>query len=571
MSDVTIERERSSAPGPGGDGVTQPHLGWLVAGLSAAAGVIHLAMVPVHADGGLLDPLGFAAVGWFQLAIAAVILSGRDSKRTYLAAAVGNAVALGLWIWSRTVGLPFGNHANIAEDIGAIDAASAAMEVGVVVLAARLALADGRRSIGRLAPALVAVGALGLATTVISSSEAASHGHGTTTPALTAQAALKADIDAKRCDRQFNDPSYWKEADYLGIDTYQGGAMVAETATGAAATSADGHSHGAAAAMPAVSTTTTEPDPTGGRGTKALDGLVAATSTSGQGEGAAAQLVIRLGEASDDDYGAWLWWLKSTAFLTAHSHSATATDDTGGHGGHVGPQPWVALTSKKDCKKLADELAVAREVAMTYPTAQDAMDAGWVRVTSYVPGIAAHYMNFGYVDGEFELKKPEMILYDGDDADAHVVGLSYYLIQDGSAEPTQGFTGYNDHGHRHIGLCVGPGGVIGDSTLTEEECAARGGRKSGGSKAWMSHAWVVPGCESPWGVFSAASPILDKALGESSGDNDGGCVGSAVRDRYGLDDADGSSGSGQAVKAATASTGSDDDTEGASDTTLGGG
>ena len=565
MSDVTIERERASGSDPDAGGATEPHLGWLVAGLSAGAGVIHLAMVPVHAGSGLLDPLGFAAFGWFQLAIAAIILSGRDSKRTYALAAVGNAVALGLWIWSRTSGLPFGNHANVSEDIGAIDAACAAMEVGVVILAGRLALADGRRSIGRLAPALVAVGALGLATTVISSNEAASHGHGGTAPALTGQAALKADIDAKRCDRDFNDPSYWKEAKYLGIDTYQGGAMVPETATGAA-TSSDGHAHGAAAAMPASSTTTTEPDPTGGRGTATLDGLVAATSTSGQGEGAAAQLVIRLGEASDADYDAWLWWLRSTAFLTAHSHSAVATDDTGGHGGHVGPQPWVALTSKKDCAKLAEELAVARKVAMTYPTAQDAMDAGWVRVTSYVPGIAAHYMNFGLVDGKFELKKPEMILYDGDKPDAHVVGLSYYIIQDGSAEPTQGFTGYNDHGHRHIGLCTGPGGVIGDSTLTAEECAARGGVKANGSKAWMSHAWVVPGCESPWGVFSAASPILDKALGESSGKNDGGCAGSAVRDRYGLDDSNSSSSAGQAVRSSGA-----DDGEDASNTTTGGG
>jgi hypothetical protein len=565
VSDVTIERERPSGLGPDGGGATQPHLGWLVAGLSAGAGVIHLAMVPVHADGGLLDPLGFAAVGWFQLAIAAVILTGRDTKRTYLAAAIGNVAILGLWLWSRTVGLPFGNHANTAEDIGAIDAASAAMQVGVVALSARLALADGRRSIGRLAPALVAVGALGLATTVISSSDAASHGHSTET-ALTGQAALKAEIDADRCDQDFNHPSYWDEAEYLGIDTYQGGAMVAETA---GAVSADGHAHGATAA-PAVSTSTTEPDPTGGRGSETLDGLVSATSTSDQGEGAAAQLVIRLGEASDEDYDAWLWWLRSTAFLTAHAHSATATDDTGGHGGHVGPQPWVALTDEKDCDQLAEELKVAREVAMTYPTAQDAMDAGWVRVTSYVPGIAAHYMNFGFVDRTFELEKPEMILYDGNEPDAHVVGLSYYILQDGSAEPTQGFTGYNDHGHRHIGLCVGAGGVIGDSTLTAEECAERGGRKSGGSNAWMSHAWVVPGCESPWGVFSAASPVLDKDLGETSGKNDGGCAGSAVRARYGLDDADGSSVAAKTVKAKTASTGSDDESEGASDTTVGG-
>ena len=163
-----------------------------------------------------------------------------------------------------------------------------------------------------------------------------------------------------------------------------------------------------------------------------------------------------------------------------------------------------------------------------------------------MPGIAAHYMNFGLVDGEFAVDEPEMILYDGDGPDAHVAGLSYYVLQDGDAEPTQGFTGDNDHYHRHQGLCTGAGGVIGDSTTTEEECAARGGFKANGSKGWMSHAWVVPGCESPWGVFSAATPLLEGALGEASGENEGGCLGSAVRARYGL---------GQVVGAAPASTG----------------
>ena len=53
----------------------------------------------------------------------------------------------------------------------------------------------------------------------------------------------------------------------------------------------------------------------------------------------------------------------------------------------------------------------------------------------------------------------------------------------------------------------------------------------------MSHAWVVPGCESPWGVFSAATPVLDRTLGEASTTDGGSCAGSGVRDRYRLGDA----------------------------------
>ena len=47
-----------------------------------------------------------------------------------------------------------------------------------------------------------------------------------------------------------------------------------------------------------------------------------------------------------------------------------------------------------------------------------------------------------------------MLLYDGTGADAHMVGLSYYIIKEGEAEPTDGFGGNNDHYHRHVGLCV---------------------------------------------------------------------------------------------------------------------
>lgn len=52
----------------------------------------------------------------------------------------------------------------------------------------------------------------------------------------------------------------------------------------------------------------------------------------------------------------------------------------------------------------------------------------------------------------------------------------------------------------------------------------------------MNHVWIVPGCESPWGVFSAATPVLDGQLGGESASDGGGCAGSGVRDRYGLDD-----------------------------------
>ena len=85
------------------------------------------------------------------------------------------------------------------------------------------------------------------------------------------------------------------------------------------------------------------------------------------------------------------------------------------------------------------------------------------------------------------------------------------------------------------------GVVIGDSQTTPEECAAAGGGKSTGDRGWMNHVWIVPGCESPWGMFSAATPLLEGDMGHNSGTDGGGCAGSSVRDRYQMDSVQASS------------------------------
>ena len=510
-----------------------PGLGWALAGMSAGAAVIHFAMVPVHVGSGWEDTLGFALAGWFQLITAAMVLMDRTSVRLYQAIVVANVAFVGVWLWSRTAGLPWGPTPGVAEQVAAIDLVAVGLEVGVVLVALRLALAPEHRTSARIAPALLAVRALGLATVVVTSPDAANHSHANVPTGL---AALRAKVDQQRCDRRFNIGAYWKEASYLGVDTEWGGTP---PAVAGSATSPDGHDHGAAASSGAV-TTTTDPDPYQGRGSPGLDRMVSATSLAATSEVEAANLINALSSGSERDYRAWLWWLRSSGALN-HAHpvtsATTSAEDGSGHGGHVGPQPWVALTSQAQCDRLAKELALARKTALRYPTVADAEEAGYHLVTGYLPGIAAHYIKGSLIDGTFEIERPEMILYDGVEPDSHVVGLSYYLWHPGDNKPTQGFTGDNDHGHRHIGLCSSPSGVIiGDSTTSEADCAARGGSKNDGSKGWMSHAWVVPGCESPWGVFSAANPLLDGDLMKASGKDGGHCAGAGLRDRYQMDE-----------------------------------
>lgn len=510
----------------------QPSGAYVLAALLGGAGVIHLVEAAAHVGGGSwVDPVAFAAAGWAQVAMALLMVAGRGSRALYGLSVVASAAFVGVWALSRTVGLPVGSHVGVVEPVGLADGTCVALQVAAVLVAVALLVAPDRLRLGVAFPSMAAVAVLALATLPLVAADGegdtGGHSHGGGTDAA-GHAAEMAAVDAVRCDRGFNPADYWSSAPEMGVDTYLGGAMAAHELAGG--TSVLDRARAADA----------------GDGSPGLDALVAATSNAGDGEVAAAGLVNALARADESDYQAWVRWMGRMAVAgtpAAHSHgdpaagagiNAAAPDDSG-HGGHAGPQPWVAMVDQGTCVQLAEQLEVARSTAAKFPTAADAEAGGWVKVTPYVPGIAAHYMNYSMVDGTFAVDEPEMLLYDGEGPSARIVGLSYYLVHDGEAEPTQGFAGPNDHFHRHQGLCTKAGaGVIGDSTTTAEECAAMGGVKSNGSKGWMSHAWVVPGCESPWGVFSGANPLLDQALSRASGQNGGGCSASSVRDRYDL-------------------------------------
>ncbi len=497
-----------------------------LAALAIAAGGVHLAMAPIHASNSTGEGIGFSIVGWLQILLAIVLLA-RPSRGALQAAMLLNAAVIAAYIVSRTAGLPIGAHAGEAESMEGVDLMTAIFEAllvaGAGVLLVRPGLAsvrgDGARfpleAIG--AAAVLPILVLFSTSVVIADPDLVLHSHGddarlasssghTHDSGASAAGADLVSLAEDRCDLAMNPAAYWREATIAGIDTLMGGAA-----------SVGGHN--AAAAV---------------RGSPELDKIISKQVT-GKGELGDAAMVVALSQTADDVYEDWLRWLGASS-LASHEHGGNemAPDDNQGMGGHLGPQPWHAMTDQAQCDALASELALARDTALKYPTVADAKKGGWVQVTPYVPGIAAHFMNFKLVDGTFSIEEPEMILYDGTGDDASVIGLSYYIIHPGSAEPTQGFTGNNDHYHRHDGLCVDETGVIGDSTTTEEACAARGGRKANGQADWMSHAWVVPGCESPWGVFSGASPILDLPLFANAGKDGGGCAGSSVRDRYEL-------------------------------------
>jgi hypothetical protein len=189
-----------------------------------------------------------------------------------------------------------------------------------------------------------------------------------------------------------------------------------------------------------------------------------------------------------------------------------------GTGGHVhGEGPAVPLDATTQ-KQLTEQLAVAREATMRYPTVADATAAGLRRIGTFAPGSGAHYM--AGMPVPFDPGQPTMWIYAGNEPTSPVVGLMYYSLD--AAEPPEGFAGPNDHWHQHIGLCLKdtPEGETDlplpvDRDVSEEACLGVGGRFLD-TTGWMIHVWTAPGWESPEGVFSHDHKLLVCSDGKSA-------------------------------------------------------
>lgn len=191
------------------------------------------------------------------------------------------------------------------------------------------------------------------------------------------------------------------------------------------------------------------------------------------------------------------------------------------------PDPWVPVTDRGACDRLAAELDRSRAAAARYPTVADAEAAGYRQSSRYAPGQGAHYTKLDAIDRTFDPDEPELLMYTGEAPGDAIVGVSYFLVapEGLSAGPASdvGFTGPNDRWHRHASLCQDDEGVA----VAESECDAGRATVVPDRGGWMAHAWVVPGCESDWGVFSGANPrvkvlpLPDSTLGPGCGNGGG--------------------------------------------------
>jgi hypothetical protein len=179
-----------------------------------------------------------------------------------------------------------------------------------------------------------------------------------------------------------------------------------------------------------------------------------------------------------------------------------------------GVSEWRTISDPADQAELQAQLQTAGTVIDRMPTAADAVAAGYLQVTPYVPGIGAHYLEPGLLQADgFDPAKPEMLLYNGNEPTSELVGLSYGVLGD---EPPEGFVGPNDEWHVHPSLCIVGILVVGPDSTPEEMCDSVGGHKGMpfDKPMWMGHLWQVPGWESPWGLFSGENPVVNLATAD---------------------------------------------------------
>jgi len=213
---------------------------------------------------------------------------------------------------------------------------------------------------------------------------------------------------------------------------------------------------------------------------------------------------------------------KGMAGMTAAEMAAMddpAADDRGFSKLANGEQHTHGFTqpvSKADRVLLAHQMELARQTALRYPTVAAAEAAGLRRAGPFSPGLGAHYINYagasGSADGAMSddaIGKPIAWIYDGTHPDSHVAGLFYGT----AVKDPEGFAGPNDTWHVHRDVCIkaSPTGVdapLGaDHDATKAQCDAVGGTLLKRTQ-YLLHVWVVPGYESPEGVYAHLSSAI---------------------------------------------------------------
>ena len=130
---LTVEDlERLAGPSGAAQEWSQP-VRVLLATLLAAAGAIHLVMVPSHAQEWMPEGIGFALAGWLQIGLAAAVLT-RPSRLVIRIACISSIAFIAVWVVSRVWGLPVGPESGVAHEASFVDVTCVLFEALAVMV-----------------------------------------------------------------------------------------------------------------------------------------------------------------------------------------------------------------------------------------------------------------------------------------------------------------------------------------------------------------------------------------------------------------------------------------------------
>lgn len=166
---------------------------------SIGAAVVHAAVVPAHTEWAAAATF-FAGLAMFQLCWGLRVLV-QPPRRGFLALGIAvNAAAVGLWLGSRTVGMPFGPDRGTAEPFGRTDVLATVLGLAVVGAALWFVRATSRgrtpRRLRHFGPATGMTGALVSMVAIVALGGASQHHHHGVTPGVTQHAGVTHLVDA---------------------------------------------------------------------------------------------------------------------------------------------------------------------------------------------------------------------------------------------------------------------------------------------------------------------------------------------------------------------------------------
>jgi hypothetical protein len=126
---ATAHRRRG---GPSTPVSTATWAGWIAAACSIAAAIIHLAVIEDHLAEYVPFGIAFALLAIFQLAWPLAYLP-RPTRWLAVVAVAINLGAVGVWVWSRSLGLPIGPEPGVPEAVGPADTISSLLEIGLAL------------------------------------------------------------------------------------------------------------------------------------------------------------------------------------------------------------------------------------------------------------------------------------------------------------------------------------------------------------------------------------------------------------------------------------------------------